>query len=180
MSRSKEGILQYSCCAYSLAKGWIAFVRSVNNALVTSSRFNNFFPLHPERPPVCSCETLWTTKIISSLEWPGLKDIQPVRAGEANHLLQIKTAEPQEGGGKEQDSYRKIPLLRKCQACFHTSETLVSQILVSLLLPPDPRATVNLSNGGWKKQAYIHAASFFPLLTKYNGYAWATHSIQWS
>lgn len=170
MSRSKEGILQYLCSTYSLVKGWIAFVRSVNNALVTSCRFNKFFPPHPERPPVCSCETLWTTRIISSLVWPGLKDIQPVTAGEAHHLLQIKTAEPQEGGGKEQDLYRKIPLLRKCQACFPISETLVSQISVSPLLPPYPWATVNSSNGRWKKQAYIHDASFFPLLTKHHGY----------
>lgn len=38
MLRSKEGILQYSCCAYSPVKGWISFFRSVNNAPVTSSR----------------------------------------------------------------------------------------------------------------------------------------------
>lgn len=95
MSGSKEGILQYSCCAYSLDEGQITFVRSVNNALVTSSRFNSFFPSHPERPPVCSCETLWTTRIISSPAWPGLKYIQPVGTRETQHLLQIKTAEPQ-------------------------------------------------------------------------------------
>jgi len=38
-------------------------------------------------------------------------DIQPVRAAEANHVLQMKTAEPQESAGKELDLYRKIPLL---------------------------------------------------------------------
>lgn len=156
MSKLKQGILQYSCCANSLTKGWITFVKSVKNTIVTSSRLNNFCPLHP----VCSCEPLQTTGIISSLGWPGLKNVQPVRTGEGQHLLQIKTAQPPGGEGKEQNLYRKIPLIHKCQAHFQISETLVLQNLVPPLLPPYSRTTVNLSNGGWKKQSWVQVAAF--------------------
>lgn len=125
MSKSKQGILQYSWCANSLSKGWITFVESVNNTTVISSRRNNFCSFHPETTPGCSGEPLQTTGTISSLAWSGLKDIQPVRAREGHHLLQIKIAQPHGGEGKQQNLYRKIPLNHKCQAYFQISETLV-------------------------------------------------------